>query len=53
MERKPLKRIERDKKKLAISLYRKGKISIGAASEIAGVDIAKLFKLLKKRKLFS
>jgi predicted HTH domain antitoxin len=46
---KPLKRIESNRKKLAISLYKKGKISIGAASEIAGVDIAKLLKLLKKR----
>jgi len=50
---KPLKRIESNRKKLAISLYRKGKISIGAASEIAGVDIAKLLKLLKKRKYLS
>jgi len=50
---KPLKRIESNRKKLALSLYQKGKISIGAASEIAGIDIAKLLKLLKKRKLSS
>jgi predicted HTH domain antitoxin len=43
---RPLKRIEKDRKKLAISLYKKGKISIGAASEIAGIDIAKLLKLI-------
>jgi predicted HTH domain antitoxin len=49
---KPLKRIESNRKKLAISLYRKGKISIGAASEIAGIDEAKFIKLLKKENLF-
>jgi predicted HTH domain antitoxin len=49
---KPLKRIESNRKKLAISLYRKGKISIGAASEIAGVDLGRLIKLLEKEKLF-
>jgi len=48
---RPLKRIEKDRKKLAISLYKKGKISIGAASEIAGIDMAKLLKLLEKKKL--
>jgi predicted HTH domain antitoxin len=50
---KPLKRIESNRKKLALSLYQKGKISIGAASEIAGVDQASLLKLLKKRKYLS
>jgi predicted HTH domain antitoxin len=50
---KPLKRIESNRKRLALSLYQKGKISIGAASEIAGVDQASLLKLLKKRKYLS
>ena len=49
---KPLNRIEKNKKKLAISLYRKGKISIGAASEIAGVDKYRFIKLLEKEGLF-
>ncbi len=49
---KPLKRIESNRKKLAISLYKKGKISIDAASEIAGMDKDKLIKLLEKNKLF-
>ena len=48
---KPLKRIESNRKKLAISLYQKGKISIEVASEIAGIDIAKLLKLLEKKNL--
>jgi predicted HTH domain antitoxin len=49
----PLYRIIKNRKELAISLYRKGKISIGAASEIAGIDIAKLLKLLEKKNLSS
>jgi predicted HTH domain antitoxin len=50
---KPLKRIESNRKKLAISLYRKGKISIGAASEIAGMNIKDFMEMLKKKKLLS
>ena len=49
---KPLKRIERDRKKLALSLYQKGKISIGAAAEIAGIDKEEFIKLLEKKGLF-
>ena len=50
---KPLKRIESNRKKLAISLYRKGKISIGAASEIAGMNIKDFMEMLKKKALLS
>jgi predicted HTH domain antitoxin len=50
---KPLKRIESNRKKLAISLYRKGKISIEAASEIAGMNIKDFMEMLKKKKLLS
>lgn len=50
---KPLKKIESNRKKLAISLYRKGKISIGAASEIAGMNIKDFMEMLKKKGLLS
>jgi len=50
---KPLKRIFKDRKKLAISLYQKEKISIGAASEIAGMDLHKFMNLLKKKGILS
>ncbi|MFZ8801270.1 MAG: UPF0175 family protein [Candidatus Nanopusillus sp.] len=45
---KPLYRIIKNRKKLAVSLYRKGKISIGAASEIAGMNIKDFMHLLHK-----
>ena len=50
---KPLKRIESNRKKLALSLYQKGKISIGAASEIAGMNIKDFMEMLKKKGLLS
>ena len=50
---KPLKRIESNRKKLALSLYKKGKISIGAASEIAGMNIKDFMEMLKKKGLLS
>ena len=50
---KPLKKIESNRKKLALSLYKKGKISIGAASEIAGMNIKDFMELLKKKGLLS
>ncbi|QFW68487.1 MAG: hypothetical protein NV1_09 [Nanoarchaeotal virus 1] len=50
---KPLPRIFKDRKKLAISLYQKEKISIEAASEIAGIDLSKFMKLLKKKGILS
>jgi len=50
---KPLKRIESNRKKLALSLYQKGKISIGAASEIAGMNIKDFMEMLKKKALLS
>jgi predicted HTH domain antitoxin len=50
---RPLKRIESNRKKLAISLYRKGKISIGAASEIAGMNIKDFMEILKKKGLLA
>jgi len=45
------KEIERKRKEFAISLYLKGKISIEAASEIAGVSIKEFLEILKKRRL--
>ena len=50
---KPLKRIESNRKKLALSLYQKGKISIEAASEIAGMNIKDFMEMLKKKGLLS
>ena len=50
---KPLKRIESNRKKLAISLYQKGKISIEAASEIAGMNIKDFMEMLKKKGLLA
>jgi len=50
---KPLKKIESNRKKLALSLYKKGKISIGAASEIAGMNIKDFMEMLKKKGLLS
>jgi len=50
---KPLKKIESNRKKLALSLYQKGKISIGAASEIAGMNIKDFMEMLKKKGLLS
>ncbi|NAZ26513.1 MAG: hypothetical protein GU343_03215 [Nanoarchaeota archaeon] len=47
----PLPKIVKNRKKLAISLYRKGKISIGAASEIAGMNIKDFMEMLKKKNL--
>lgn len=43
-----LDEITKKRKELAISLYKKGKISIGAASEIAGVSIKEFMEMLKK-----
>ena len=50
---KPLKKIESNRKKLALSLYQKGIISIGAASEIAGMNIKDFMEMLKKKGLLS
>ena len=50
---KPLKRIKSNRKKLAISLYQKGKISIEAASEIAGMNIKDFIEMLKKKGLLA
>jgi len=50
---KPLKRIESNRKKLALSLYQKGKISIEAASEIAGMNIKDFMEMLKKKGLLA
>ena len=50
---KPLKRIKSNRKKLAISLYQKGKISIEAASEIAGMNIKDFMEMLKKKGLLA
>ena len=47
----PLPKIIKNRKELAISLYRKGKISIGAASEIAGMNIKDFMEMLKKKNL--
>ena len=45
-----LDKITKKRKELAISLYKKGKISIGAASEIAGVSIKEFMEMLKKNR---
>jgi len=50
---KPLKRIESNRKKLALGLYQKGKISIEAASEIAGMNIKDFMEMLKKKGLLA
>ncbi len=46
-------KIESNRKKLALSLYQKGKISIEAASEIAGMNIKDFMEMLEKKKLLS
>jgi uncharacterized protein YwgA len=43
--------ITRKRKELAISLYKKGKVSLEAASEIAGMNVKEFMKLLKERNL--
>jgi predicted HTH domain antitoxin len=44
-------RIERRRKSIALSLLRKGKISIGKASEIAGMSISSFYEMLKEKKI--
>jgi ArsR family metal-binding transcriptional regulator len=46
-----LDKITKKRRELAISLYKKGKISIEAASEIAGVSIKEFMEMLKNKKL--
>ncbi len=42
-------RIENKRKDIALSLLKKGKISIGKASEIAGMSMTSFYKLLKEK----
>jgi len=42
-------RIEGKREKIALNLLKKGKVSIGKASEIAGMSMTSFYKLLKKR----
>jgi len=40
------------RKEIAIGLYKKGKISVGKASELAGVSVSRLVKELQERNLY-
>lgn len=44
-------RIENKREALALSLLKKGKVSIGKASEIAGLPMSSLYNLLKTKKI--
>jgi uncharacterized protein YwgA len=46
-----LNEINKKRRELAISLYKKGKVSLEAASEIAGMNVKDFMKLLKERNL--
>jgi predicted HTH domain antitoxin len=42
-------KIESERERIALSLLKKGKISIGKASEIAGISVNSFYKLLKEK----
>lgn len=44
-------KIESKREKIALSLLKKGKVSIGKASEIAGFPMNSFYKLLKEKKI--
>ncbi|MBQ2636319.1 MAG: UPF0175 family protein [Methanobrevibacter sp.] len=44
-------RIIKNREKLAVNIYKKGKISLEKASEIAGVNISKFNEILSKRNI--
>lgn len=46
-----LERIIKNRKKLALKLYAKNKISVEKASEIAGISMAELYELLSKNNM--
>lgn len=47
-----LRDVIRKRKEVAIGLYKKGKISIGRAAELAGISISRLIKELQERNLY-
>mgnify|MGYP004442993519 FL=1 len=46
-----LDKIIKNRKKLALSLYKKKKISVEKASEIAGIPLMNMYKLLAKNNM--
>ncbi|ADC65800.1 protein of unknown function UPF0175 [Ferroglobus placidus DSM 10642] len=50
-ESKALERILKKRKWLALSLYRKGKVSLSKASQIAGVSVSEFSKFLRSKNI--
>lgn len=50
VESRAIERIMRKRMRLAISLYKKGKVSLSKAAQIAGVSVSDFIELLRKRK---
>lgn len=50
-ESRVLERIKNKRKRLAISLYKKGKVSLSKAAQIAGMSVSDFIELLKKRRI--
>jgi len=50
-ESRVLERIKRKREGLAVSLYRKGKVSLSKAAQIAGMSVRDFIELLRKRRI--
>ena len=50
-ESRVLERIKRKRERLAVSLYKKGKVSLSKAAQIAGMSVGDFIELLKKRRV--
>jgi len=50
-ESRVLERVKRKRERLAVSLYKKGKVSLSKAAQIAGMGIGDFIEFLKERKI--
>lgn len=50
-ESRVLERIKHKRERLAVSLYRKGKVSLSKAAQIAGMSVGEFIKLLKRHRV--
>ncbi len=50
-ESRVLDRIKRKRDRVAVSLYKKGKVSLSKAAHIAGMSVGNFIELLKKRRI--
>lgn len=50
-ESRALERIMKKRKNLAVSLYRKGKVSLSKAAKIAGMSLSEFIEVLRKRNI--